>query len=126
MRKIEREVIGAFIQGKDLTVGNTKSSGGALYLHDNRIAEIADDGRLSISNAGWDTRTTQSRLNALCSLLRIDHRVWTKNFVMRVQTMTQKDIAMGEGWHVICEFEDKESFFEYGKGRIEESLEYSS
>ena len=90
MRKIEKEVIGAFIDGKAKTMGNTasalnpKTRNFDLLLHGNRIAVMSNrDGvkKLWVSNAGWPTRTTQSRLNALFSLLDMPERVYTKNHV---------------------------------------------
>ena len=90
MRKIEKEVIGAFIKGDTKAIANTESAVNPvtrdldLLLHGNRIATMSNqDGvkRLWVSNAGWPTRTTQSRLNALFSLLDMPERVYTKNHV---------------------------------------------
>jgi hypothetical protein len=90
MRKIEKEVIGAFINGDTKAIANTASAINPttrdldLLLHGNRIATMSNrDGvkRLWVSNAGWPTRTTQSRLNALFSLLDMPERVYTKNHV---------------------------------------------
>ena len=90
MRKIEKEVIGAFVKGDTKAIANTESAVNPvtrdldLLLHGNRIATMSNrDGvkRLWVSNAGWPTRTTQSRLNALFSLLDMPERVYTKNHV---------------------------------------------
>ena len=90
MRKSHKEVIGAFIDARQKTMGNTTSVRNPvtrnmdLLLHGNRIATMSNrDGvkRLWVSNAGWPTRTTQSRLNALFSLLDMPERVYTKNHV---------------------------------------------
>jgi hypothetical protein len=90
MRKIEKEVIGAFVNGETKMIGNTESAINPttrdldLLLHGNRIATMSNrDGvkKLWVSNAGWPTRTTQSRLNALFSLLNMPERVYTKNHV---------------------------------------------
>jgi len=87
MRKIEKEVIGAFVDGKTKTMGNTASTPNPhthdldLLLHGNRIATMSNrDGvkKLWVSNAGWSSRTTQSRLNALFSLLNMPDRVYIK------------------------------------------------
>ena len=86
MRKIEKEVVGAFVDGKTKTMGNTASTPNPhthdldLLLHGNRIATMSNrDGvkKLWVSNAGWSTRTTQSRLNAL-------FRLWPKYISARV------------------------------------------
>ena len=88
MRRIEKEVIGAFVDGKTKALGNTKSTRNPktgdldLLLHDNCIATMSNrDGvkKLWVSNAGWPTRTTQSRLNAL-------FRLWHKYMSARVYT----------------------------------------
>ena len=90
MRKIEKEVIGAFVKGDTKAMGNTESAINPttrnldLLLHGNRIATMSNrDGvkRLWVSNAGWPTRTTQSRLNALFRLLDMPEHVYTKNHV---------------------------------------------
>ena len=86
MRKIEKEVIGAFIKGDTKAMGNTESAINPktrnldLLLFGNRIATMSNtDGvkKLWVSNAGWPTRTTQSRLNALFRLLDMPERVYT-------------------------------------------------
>ena len=88
MRRIEKEVIGAFVNGDTKMIGNTMSTRDPvthdlnLLLHGNRIATMSNrDGvkKLWVSNAGWSSRTTQSRLNALFSLLDMPERVYTKN-----------------------------------------------
>ena len=88
MRKIEKEVIGAFVKGDTKAMGNTQSVFNPvtrdldLLLHGNRIATMSNrDGvkKLWVSNAGWPTRTTQSRLNAL-------FRLWPKYMAARVYT----------------------------------------
>jgi hypothetical protein len=38
-----------------------------VELHGNEIAQFANDGSLKITDAGWQTVTTKSRLNALLS-----------------------------------------------------------
>lgn len=86
MREIEKRVIGAFVDGKTKAMGNTKSTRNPktgdldLLLHGNCIATMSNrDGvkKLWVSNAGWPTRTTQSRLNAL-------FRLWPKYMSARV------------------------------------------
>jgi len=71
MRKIEREMIQAIIDGRDWKKANTEveahPSGNnemRVFLHGNNIASYKD-GTLYINHCGWKTRTTKSRLNAL-------------------------------------------------------------
>ena len=94
MRKIEKEVIGAFVDGKTKTMGNTASALNPktrnldLLLHGNRIATMSNrDGvkKFWVSCGGYEvddkpvpSRTTQSRLNALFSLLNMPERVYIK------------------------------------------------
>ena len=101
MRKIEKEVIGAFIKGDTKAVGNTQSVFNQatrsldLLLHGNRIATMSNrDGvkKLWVSCGGYEkdvngrkvlapSRTTQSRLNALFRLLDMPERVYIKGGV---------------------------------------------
>jgi len=97
MRKIEKEVIGAFIKGERREVSNTKSVRNPvtrnmdLLLHGNRIATMSNqDGvkKLWVSCGGYEvngspvpSRTTQSRLNALFSELDLPERVYIKGGV---------------------------------------------
>jgi len=71
MRKIEREMIQAIIEGRDWKKANTEvitsPAYARVYLHDNCIAEYSycKDLKLSINHCGWKTNTTKSRLNSL-------------------------------------------------------------
>ena len=87
MRKSHKEVIGAFINSTNKTMGNTTSVRNPvtrnmdLLLHGNRIATMSNqDGvkKLWVSNAGWPTRTTQAWLNALLTLAKVPARVYTR------------------------------------------------
>jgi len=64
MRKITAEVVGAFNNKEAKRMNNTESTGEALYLHGNKIAEYRD-GDLWITNAGWMSNTTKERLNGI-------------------------------------------------------------
>ena len=71
MRKIEREMMDAVDDcveywRKDNTSVETLDDSTYVYLHNNKIADIcmATDTML-ISDCGWQTSTTKSRLNAL-------------------------------------------------------------
>tara|TARA_R110002020_G_C15709380_1_gene721758 strand:+ start:70 stop:381 length:312 start_codon:yes stop_codon:yes gene_type:complete len=85
MRKIELTVIGAFVRGESACVSNTSTDGLSLWLHGNLIAIRYDAcGDIYFGNAGWDSRTTQSRLNALLELTDSDKRVATRDFTQYV------------------------------------------
>ena len=55
-----------------------------VYLHGNKIAEIGDD-YMTIFDGGWQSKTTKSRLNALCT-----------EFCMSGEYVFQKDFL----WYV--------------------------
>jgi hypothetical protein len=69
MRKVTREAVNALLNLQEFRSGNTsvevREDMAILRLHGNAIAIFTDDGRLSISNAGWETSTTKERLNGL-------------------------------------------------------------
>jgi len=76
MRKIEKQMIAAIKSETDWKCGNTKvvnffNDGDkcvvtSVFLHDNLIAEITDTDMM-IFDGGYQSVTTKSRLNALCS-----------------------------------------------------------
>ena len=99
MRQIEKEVVGAFVRGEDARRDNTVSEGGTLYLHGNAIAKW-EDGDLMISNARWETRTTQSRLNAVLKLADRDARVFTRDWSMNIERNGNTEV-MFDGWYTV-------------------------
>ena len=71
---------------RNWTSGNTavyfdETSGTSVVrLHGNKIAEI-DDNSMTIFDGGWQSTTTKSRLNALCTEFCVDGEcVYQKNF----------------------------------------------
>ena len=70
MRKIETQMIDAINNNQDWQSANTcvhydPSSGASrVYLHGNKIAEVGDN-YLTLFDAGYQTQTTKSRLNAI-------------------------------------------------------------
>ena len=80
MNGIEEKIVGRFVRGWDGKLANTESHDNTLYLHGNAIAWRNDEtGEVWITNAGWHTKTTQSRLNAVLKSLGVGGRVFTKN-----------------------------------------------
>jgi hypothetical protein len=63
-RKVTSDIINYFLDGENKKIGNTESKDGSLLLFGNKIAKI-EKGNLSITNAGYATRTTKERLNGL-------------------------------------------------------------
>lgn len=61
---VDRRAAQALIEGSDYKNKNTKVIGNTLYLFDNPIIQVRDDG-VYIQTSGWNTPTTKRRLNAL-------------------------------------------------------------
>ena len=79
MNGIEEKIVSRFVRGWDGKLANTESHDNTLYLHGNAIAWRNDEtGEVWITNAGWHTKTTQSRLNAVLQSLGVEGRVFTK------------------------------------------------
>ena len=70
MRKIETLMNKALINSKNWKLANTEvtfdqeSGHSRVYLHGNHIATIGDN-FVTVTDAGYQTRTTKSRLNAI-------------------------------------------------------------
>ena len=86
MRKIEQQMNSAINNRTSWHNSNTRvdrmGNRSEVYLHNNQIATVYDNGDLQLSSAGWETVTTKSRLNALLENffgygLRIFQRDWT-------------------------------------------------
>jgi len=96
MRKIESEMNAAIKSQTDWKSGNTKvinfyNDGDkvvvtSVFLHDNLIAEI-QDGNIMLFDGGWQSKTTKSRLNALCNEFceYISEGVFQKDFAWYVR-----------------------------------------
>ena len=82
MRKIEREMLQAIVDGKDWSKDNTRVERNEehplsydVYLHGHKIAAYYPKYTeelpcsLHINNCGYDTNTTKSRLNALINFV---------------------------------------------------------
>ena len=87
MRKVEQQMNEAILNRKDFFKGNTSvenyiTETGAreaiVKLHGNHIATVGDT--LQICDAGWQTVTTKSRLNALLNEFAEGCYVFQKNF----------------------------------------------
>ena len=89
MRKIESQMIAAVHGNKNWSSGNTQvvtnMGVSTVYLHGNKIAMI-DDNSMTIFDGGWQSNTTKSRLNALCSEFCIaGEGVFQKDFLWYVR-----------------------------------------
>lgn len=72
MRKISEEAYVAFVNKRKFKKGNTEvrivNGLSQMYLFNNRIAEMNQDGETIISTSGWPSRTTCERLNAFINI----------------------------------------------------------
>lgn len=74
MRKVTKQVCGAFLRHEASRCGNTRTDGTRLILHGNTIAEWRGE-ELWITLAGWPTSTTKDRLNGLPGV-RVHQQYW--------------------------------------------------
>ena len=69
MRKIEQQMIAAIRDSRDWKCDNTevinKEDFTEVFLHGNHIATI-DDTSVTLFDGGFQSKTTKSRLNAIC------------------------------------------------------------
>ena len=89
MRKIEALMIAAVKNGRDWKSGNTSvdvtDNGIIVRLHGNKIAHLSHlDNCLWVTDAGWQTTTTKSRLNALLAALGGRASIAQKNYVWQL------------------------------------------
>jgi hypothetical protein len=92
MRKIEQQMCAAIQANKNWKSGNTEvvtmDGVSFVYLHGNKIAMV-DDTTMTIFDGGWQSNTTKSRLNALCSEFCISGEgVFQKDFAWYVRVFT--------------------------------------
>jgi len=72
MRKIEQQMNNAISNNLNWQSSNTavtyceETNESKVYLHGNHIATVGDD-FVMIFDGGWQSNTTKSRLNAICS-----------------------------------------------------------
>ena len=80
MKKISREVCGAFMNRRKMRKSNTWTDGSSLYLFGNKIAWYDANNVLWITNCGFTTVTTKERLNSLDGVdIRQKNFVWYLN-----------------------------------------------
>ena len=90
MRKIESQMCAAVQSNINWKSGNTEvmidkeTNTSSVYLHGNLIATVTDND-MTIYDGGWQSNTTKSRLNALCT-----------EFCIAGEGVFQKDFA----WYV--------------------------
>ncbi len=101
MRKIEKQMCAAIQNNLNWQSGNTsvhfdeESGVSVVRLHGNKIAEI-DDTSMTIFDGGWQSATTKSRLNALCTEFCIaSEGVFQRNFQLFVHKLVAQSYVTG-------------------------------
>ena len=96
MRKIEQQMCAAIHNNQNWQSGNTavtfdaETNNSKVFLHGNLIAVVGDE-HLEILDGGWQTNTTKSRINALCSEFCIaGEGIFQKNFQWFVRQFVGK------------------------------------
>tara|TARA_R110000803_G_scaffold112047_2_gene180478 strand:- start:610 stop:981 length:372 start_codon:yes stop_codon:yes gene_type:complete len=102
MNALEQNVVSKFVRGYNASQSNTRSIEGLLLLRGNAIAwRNPETGELWISNHGYHTKTTQSRLNAVIESAAIEARVFTKDGAHHLERWEDGELTvtpMGSGW----------------------------
>lgn len=93
MRVIERNMVDAIKNRKCRKFGNTEiySCNDAdvviVWLHGNKIAKVTRD-YVELYSAGWRTKTTKSRLNAILRGLGLQYYIYQSNYRWYVCNIT--------------------------------------
>ncbi|AOO10658.1 hypothetical protein RW060613_070 [Synechococcus phage S-RIM8] len=102
MRKIEKQMCAAIKANKNWQSGNTsvhfneETGESIVRLHGNLIA-IIDDTSMQIFDGGWQSVTTKSRLNALCTEFCIaGEGVFQRNFKWFVHKLVGQSSVTGK------------------------------
>tara|TARA_R110000823_G_scaffold290055_1_gene408360 strand:- start:129 stop:500 length:372 start_codon:yes stop_codon:yes gene_type:complete len=102
MNALEQNVVSKFVRGYNASQSNTRSIEGLLLLRGNAIAwRNPETGELWISNHGYHTKTTQSRLNAVIESAAIEARVFTKDGTHHLERWEDGELTvtpMQSGW----------------------------
>ena len=100
MRKITAEIVDAFMRGDSIRIGNTRTDGDTIYLHDNAIAQR--NGRdVRITLAGWGTVTTRERLNGLLDVIAPHLGAVQRNHEQFIQNTQDNTLTPFDGVYVI-------------------------
>ena len=106
MRKIESQMCAAVQSNIDWKSGNTEvtidkeTNTSSVYLHGNLIATVTDND-MTIYDGGWQSVTTKSRLNALCTEFCIaGEGVFQKDFKWFVRKFVGQSSITGKVFNV--------------------------
>ena len=73
MRQETAKIARAFANGEAANAARTRTDGRNVWLHGNLIATRTDSG-VTLTAAGWPTRTTVERLNGIASMCNLPAR----------------------------------------------------
>lgn len=85
MRKVTEKVISAWERGESCSVGNTMTDGVTVWLHGHAIIKRDDAGMTFVRSAGYRTKTTKERLNAVTDVVQrkgewyLNGRLWSNH-----------------------------------------------
>ena len=106
MRKIEKQMCAAIHNNVNWSSGNTavyfdsETGVSIVRLHGNKIAEISDND-MTIFDGGYQSKTTKSRLNALCDEFCIaGEGVFQKDFAWFVRKLVGESSVTGKVFNV--------------------------
>lgn len=126
MNRITQESSEALLHGQTYRKDNTRvepyDNGHAMYLHNNRIAYyIPYANILYLSNAGWQTRVTNDRLNGILETFGIIGKVYQEKHILYLwlsdsDTLMEFDngqiIYTGDNCPIIARENDHGDYFE--------------
>ena len=106
MRKIEQQMCEAIQANKNWTNANTsvifdsETNNSNVYLHGNLIATVTDTD-MTIFDGGVQSKTTKSRINALCDAFCIaGEGIFQKNFQWYVRKLVGESSITGKVFNV--------------------------
>ena len=97
MRKVESATVRPFLAGNPARLQNSETDGVRYRLHGNTIARHVPGG-LVLETAGWETRTTASRLRAVLALFRPDVRCGSVKGSLGLEFPTRFENGQGQDY----------------------------
>lgn len=100
MRKIDQQTATAFLSNGKMSKGNTVVSHSLVTLHGNDIARYINDSHIKINFAGYPTKVTNERINAIVRQFTGDrYTVSIKNGMPMLNCMYKPSVIIpDDGW----------------------------
>ena len=109
MRKVETQTVFPFLNNAPARVANSATDGTEYRLHGNVIARHVPGG-IMVGTAGWQSRTTGSRLRAILSAYRPDVKCYSLKGSLGLSIPTTFEDGLGRA-HKRIEFAGKRELF---------------